>query len=39
MAFMIPTNKSPDSESGLYDECKARPIAWPIGVLRYLVSL
>jgi hypothetical protein len=39
MAFMMPTSKSPDPESGLYEECKARPIAWPIGVLRRSVSI
>jgi hypothetical protein len=34
MAFIIPTSSRPDFESGLYEECKARPIAWPMGVLR-----
>lgn len=33
MAFMMPTNSSPASESGLYEECRPRPIACPIGVL------
>lgn len=33
MAFMVPTSSSPTSESGLYSECVAMPIAWPIGVL------
>lgn len=33
MAFMVPTSRSPTSESGLYSECVAIPIAWPIGVL------
>jgi hypothetical protein len=36
MAFMMPTSRRPDSESGLYEECRARPIAWPMGVLRIL---
>lgn len=33
MAFIVPTSSSPTSESGLYSECVAMPIAWPIGVL------
>ena len=34
IAFMVPTTRRPVSEFGLYSECVARPIAWPMGVLR-----
>jgi hypothetical protein len=33
MAFMVPTNTSPNEEVGLYNVWVASPIAWPIGVL------
>jgi hypothetical protein len=36
---MMPISRSPDSESGLYEECKVRPIAWPMGVLQSPVSI
>jgi hypothetical protein len=39
MAFMMPTTRRPTSESGLYKVCVARPMAWPMGVLRMVSSL